>query len=185
MFQELLERIALGLDKGRIPYMIIGGQALLVHGEPRLTRGIDITLGVDVDRFGDVQSVSRQLALEALPERPEEFARETKVLPCLDRASGIRVEFIFSFSPYESQAIQRAQPVAMGRAQVRFATPEDLVIHKIVAGRPRDLEDVRSVLLKNSQMDVAYVRKWLGEFEKALPQPFLKSFEQVLAETQS
>jgi hypothetical protein len=43
MFQQLLETIALGLEKRGIPYMVIGGQAVLLYGEPRLTRDIDVT----------------------------------------------------------------------------------------------------------------------------------------------
>ena len=46
MFQALLARLALELEARSLPYMVIGGQAVLVHGEPRLTRDIDITLGV-------------------------------------------------------------------------------------------------------------------------------------------
>jgi hypothetical protein len=46
MFTQLLERIAHGLDERQIPYMVIGGQAVLIYGEPRLTRDIDITVGV-------------------------------------------------------------------------------------------------------------------------------------------
>jgi len=58
MFESLLERIATALDAAAIPYMVIGGQAVLVHGEPRLTRDIDITLGVDIDRLGQVLAVT-------------------------------------------------------------------------------------------------------------------------------
>ncbi len=47
MFAEILSGIGTALDRAGIPYMVIGGQAVLVHGEPRLTRDIDITLGVD------------------------------------------------------------------------------------------------------------------------------------------
>ncbi len=46
MFEELLKKIGLALDENAIPYMVIGGQAVLLYGEPRLTRDIDITLGV-------------------------------------------------------------------------------------------------------------------------------------------
>jgi hypothetical protein len=46
MYKELTSAIARSLDGKGIPYMLIGGQAVLVHGEPRLTRDIDITLGV-------------------------------------------------------------------------------------------------------------------------------------------
>ncbi len=37
MFTQLLERLATALDLAEIPYMIIGGQAVLLYGEPRLT----------------------------------------------------------------------------------------------------------------------------------------------------
>ncbi|MCH8038872.1 MAG: hypothetical protein IH977_00820 [Nitrospinae bacterium] len=47
---------------------------------------------------------------------------------------------------------------------VHFASVEDVIIHKIIAGRPRDLEDVRSVLLKNEAVHLDYIRKWLQEF---------------------
>jgi hypothetical protein len=39
--------------------MIIGGQAVLLYGEPRLTKDIDITLGVNVDRLKDLLDVSQ------------------------------------------------------------------------------------------------------------------------------
>lgn len=44
MFQALLQQIARGLDSRGIPYMLIGGQAVLLYGEPRLTRDVDVTL---------------------------------------------------------------------------------------------------------------------------------------------
>ena len=54
MFENLLERIAGELESGAIPYMVIGGQAVLLYGEPRLTKDIDITLGVGSERVPDV-----------------------------------------------------------------------------------------------------------------------------------
>jgi hypothetical protein len=37
IFQSLLEKLANALNFFKIPYMIIGGQAVLLYGEPRLT----------------------------------------------------------------------------------------------------------------------------------------------------
>jgi len=126
-----------------IPYMVIGGQAVLLHGQPRATLDIDITLGVDVEAFGRVLDAAGKIGLDPIPEDPEAFARRTMVLPAKDRDSGIRVDFIFSFLPYERQAIERAKAVPIDGVHVRFASVEDLVIHKMFAGRPRDIEDVR------------------------------------------
>ena len=54
MFERLLERIAKSLKNAGIPYMVIGGQAVLLYGEPRLTKDIDVTLGADLTRLQDV-----------------------------------------------------------------------------------------------------------------------------------
>jgi len=51
VFEKILEKIATALDNHNIPYMIIGGQAVLLYGEPRLTRDIDVALGIDVDKL--------------------------------------------------------------------------------------------------------------------------------------
>jgi hypothetical protein len=43
MFEALLKLIARALDSYHIPYMLIGGQAVLLYGEARLTADVDIT----------------------------------------------------------------------------------------------------------------------------------------------
>jgi len=58
MFQALLVRLARALEAAGIPYMVIGGQAVLLHGEPRLTREIDVTLGVDSSELARVRSTT-------------------------------------------------------------------------------------------------------------------------------
>jgi predicted nucleotidyltransferase len=179
MFENLLERIAQSLKNNGIPYMVIGGQAVLLYGEPRLTKDIDITLGADLTRLQDVLSAVREMRLTPLVD-PEIFTRETMVLPCSDPETGIRVDLIFSFSPFERLAISRARVVRIGEADVSFASLEDLLVHKIVAGRARDLEDARIILLKNTNADFVYVRRWLSEFSTLTGEDYLDRLDRIL-----
>jgi predicted nucleotidyltransferase len=180
MFEKLLSIIGKRLDLDGIPYMIIGGQAVLLYGEPRLTRDIDITLGIDSHDLEKFLKTTEDLRLKILPEDVTDFVQETMVLPTLDEASGIRVDFIFSYTPYERSAIKRAKGVKIIGQTVKFAALEDLIIHKIFAGRPRDLDDVKSVLIKNRDIDLKYIRKWLKEFDKGLDKEiFLDQFERI------
>ncbi len=181
MFENLLEKISLQLQAQDIPYMVIGGQAVLLYGEPRLTKDIDITLGLDVDHLSKVLQVVEKIGLKPLVN-PEIFTPKTFVLPCQDANSGIRVDFIFSFSPYEREAIRRSKSVKMGKQTVQFASLEDLIIHKVVAGRPRDMEDVKGLLLKNQNIDLTNIRKWLTEFSAVLDDPCLKRFNELAKE---
>ena len=92
MFEEILSRIGSCLKKHNIPYMIIGGRAVLLYGEPRLTRDIDITLGISPERLKELLTVVRELSLKPIPEDIESFVQQTMVLPALDENTGIRVE---------------------------------------------------------------------------------------------
>ncbi len=161
--------------------MIIGGQAVLLYGEPRLTRDIDLTLGINTDQLDEVLAVVKEASLMPLPKDIDQFIRQTMVMPAADEASGIRVDFIFSFTPYESQAIARAKRVTIKEQEVSFASPEDVIIHKIFAGRPRDMEDVRTILLKNPGLDISYIRNWLKEFDESSDKGnFFTAFESIL-----
>lgn len=179
MFQRLLKKIGPCLDKHRIPYMVIGGQAVLLYGEPRLTKDIDITLGVGLDRLGEMKAMVDLLNLKYLTKDVDAFVKETMVLPVIDKKSGIRIDFIFSYSPYERQAIERAKSIFFGSKSVQFAALEDVVIHKMIAERPRDIEDVESILLKNPDYDSHYIEKWLAEFDLALDKKYGVTFADI------
>ncbi|GAB4412006.1 MAG: hypothetical protein OHK0032_08030 [Thermodesulfovibrionales bacterium] len=181
MFEELLARLGELLQRYKIPYMIIGGQAVLLYGEPRLTRDIDITLGVNTERLEYILKLIREIPLKPLPADIYDFVKTTMVLPCLHEDTGIRVDLIFSFSAYESNAISRARRIPISGREVSFASPEDVIIHKIFAGRPRDLEDVKTILLKNPGLDIKYIEGWLMEFDNSLEgKDFLKTFNEIL-----
>lgn len=158
---------------------------MLLYGEPRLTRGIDITLDSGPERLDIVLNMVKDLRLDVLVEAPEKFIPQTLVLPCSEPQSGIRVDFIFTSFRYERQAMKRARRVQIGKAKVRFASVEDLIIHKIIAGRPRDVEDVRGVLIRNPEMDVSYIRRWLRQFEKTVSEPLIKRFDGIWKESHS
>jgi len=147
--------------------MIIGGQAVLLYGTPRLTRDIDITVGIDTDKFSLLEKVCRESGLKILPEKPEDFAQETNVLPAEEPETNIRFDFIFSFTDYETQAMDRAKDVLMHDYPVKYASCEDLIIHKMIAGRGVDIEDVKNILTKHkNSLDYKYIESWLAAFGK-------------------
>jgi hypothetical protein len=66
----------------------------------------------------------------------------------------------------------------------RLAAPEDIIIHKVIAGRPRDLEDVRGILLKHPSLDLGLIRYWLAEFDRSLQGAYIQRFEDLRASLQ-
>ena len=145
--------------------MLIGGQAVLLHGRPRLTDDVDATLGVGPEQLATVLEACTAIGLEPLPGDVSGFVAETFVLPTRHAASAMRVDLIFSTLPYEAHAIERAIRVRIGGADVPFATAEDLLVHKLFAGRPRDLEDAVGVIRRQGDaIDWNYITQWVGAF---------------------
>jgi hypothetical protein len=165
--ERLIAAVARELRAVELPFMLIGGQAVLVHGAPRLTEDIDITLAAEPERLNEVLRVCAAAGLAPLPADPTPFVAETFVLPARHALSGFRVDFVFSSTTYERTAIARAQFVEIAGEAVPFATAEDLLIHKLFAARPRDLEDARGVVRRRGgTIDWGYVERWATEFAK-------------------
>ncbi|MCC7407951.1 MAG: hypothetical protein IT442_07765 [Phycisphaeraceae bacterium] len=178
-FHRLMARLGKAFDKAAIPYMVIGGQAVIHHGRSRYTQDIDLTLGISPFEAENVMALLAKMNIQPVAEDPHEFVRMTHVLPSMSAMLDLRVDFSFTDSPYELQAIARGEDVVLAGTPVRFATAEDLVVHKIIAGRPIDHQDVMGVLLKNPGLDADYVRHWLGQFGQALERPLIQEFERM------
>jgi len=73
VLEKLLENIAEALETHEIPYMIIGGQAVLLYGEPRLTKDIDITLGLGPEFLERLRSIIEDQGFKILVKEIEDF----------------------------------------------------------------------------------------------------------------
>lgn len=87
-------------------------------------------------------------------------------------SQGIRIDCIFGGLPYEMEAINRAVEIEIAGVPVRFCTPEDLIIHKIISQRPKDLEDVRGIIFRRiTSLDTSYLEPRIRELSDALARP--------------
>ncbi len=180
MFQTLLVKLAKAFDSQRIPYIVIGGQAVLLYGEPRLTRDIDITLGIDNSTASQIVDLAKTIQLYPAVDDVDQFVKRSNVLPLYDHDTKIRVDLIFSFLEYERQAMERANPVMLEDYPVKYASMEDVIIHKIFAGRPRDIEDAKSILQRNPDFDRTFIELWLHELSISIDKNLVKEFHSIL-----
>lgn len=156
---ELYKKLSNTLKTNNLPYIIVGGQAALLYREPRFTNDIDIIIGTDNGSLETVLRICNEINLRVLVSDPEEFVEQTMVLPATDDESNMRVDFIFSDTKYEAEAIERANFVNYDGCEVPFCCLEDLIILKIFAGRVRDIDDVKAIIRKNPE----YNRKLIME----------------------
>ena len=167
--EETLVRLHRALEAAALPYMVIGGIANAQWGIPRATLDVDVTVWAE-----EAQLASAVEALCArfppLTEEPLAFVRETRVLP-LD-ISGVRADVLFGLLPYERSAIERAVERKVAGVPIRFCTAEDLILHKVISDRPRDLEDVRGILAaQRGKLDLGYLEPRIRKLSELLTRP--------------
>lgn len=146
-----------------ILYAIIGGLAVQRWGQPRLTRDVYFTVLLPP---GGEEPALREI-VAAFPPRIDEavrFALEHRVLP-VEGPGGSEADISLGLPGYEEEALARAVPYDLGGGRaVRMCSAEDLLIHKALAGRPQDVLDIEGIVARQGKaLDVAYVRRWLGE----------------------
>jgi Nucleotidyltransferase of unknown function (DUF6036) len=137
-FLDALRALGDGLRVLNVPWMIIGGVAVIAHGVPRYTADVDATVTAPHEPLQRIFDVFAQNGIvpriaDALP-----FARDRQVMLLRHAASGVDLDV-------------------------------DLVIYKLVAARPRDLDDVeRLLLLHGPSLDVERIVATVREFADAL-----------------
>lgn len=162
------------LDSQGIPYMVIGGFANLQWGRPRVTEDLDITIQVSESEWPAFVDLLDS-KFHPIPPEPLRFAKETRVLPTL--VGSVRVDLIFAGLPYEEEAIRRAVPVTIEGRSVRVCTAEDLILHKLVSERPRDLEDVEGVIRRQTdRLDRGYLDPRVRDLAAGLERPSIEHF---------
>jgi hypothetical protein len=164
MTPERFAALASLLDRVGAPAMIVGGVAVSVHGRPRMTLDADVTIALDVADLPRVLEAATACGFSPRVESPREFTEATRVLPLRLTRDRWELDLIFAGTPYELEAIARAASTPLGGVDLPIISAADLLVHKILAGRPRDLEDAESIVLRQGgKLDRRFVRDTLLE----------------------
>lgn len=182
-FDDAVAALACALDEFGVPWMLLGGVAVIASGVARTTLDVDATLsGERTDLDALVATLARHAIEPRLPDALE-FARRRQVLLARHAPSGVDVDVSLAWLPFEAQALAASHARQFGAARVRIPRPEDLLVFKLVAARPRDLDDAEKLLLLHAtRMDLRRVRAILAEFCHALEDDErLHAFERLIA----
>lgn len=161
--------------------MIIGGVAASLLGRPRATRDVDALVWLeDLDDWAYLIDSSRRHGFEPRIDDPVGFAQRSRVLLLRHAPSEIDIDVALGALPFEEEAVMHAVDAKLGTLRVRIPRPEDLVIMKAIAHRPRDTADIEAVLEAHPDIDRSRIRAYVEEFAKLLDRSDLLSDLELL-----
>lgn len=170
------------LDALEVRWYVFGAQAAIVHGAERLTADVDVTVHQGEHDVRELVQVLRRAGFSLRVRDIDDFVRRTRILPFRHMSSGIDLDLVLGGPGPEDLFASRARRRKVEGVRVPVATAEDVIAMKILAGRPKDLEDVVQICAaKGKRLRQAEIRGTLALLEEALDQrDLLPAFEGAL-----
>ncbi len=169
------------LDASGRPSAVIGGMAVIAHGHPRFTADIDATVGAAPSDLSELMALARRFSLLPRAADAESFARQNLVLLLQHVPSKIPVDLSLAMQPFEIEAAERSVVKEIEGQPVRVPDVSSMLVYKVLAGRPKDLEDADALLETKSSVDVARIESHLADFDSLLDTDRLSDFRALLA----
>lgn len=180
-FRATIESLNRLLEKHKYQGVIIGGVAVGFLGKPRFTADVDAVILLSIREVSKFLELAQAENIEPRVQNIEEFARKNRVLLLEHSPTKVEIDISLGIMPFEEELVERGSIKSFSDLFVHLPTPEDLIIMKAIAHRPKDLEDIRTIVDNNPNLDNARIEKWIRDFAEVLEMPDLwKQIEEIL-----
>jgi len=181
---ELLRALAAAMEEQQAPWYLFGAQAAILWGSSRYSSDVDVTVSLDHEALPSFIAALKGHGFDLVFDDAE-FVEQSRVILFRHRPTDIRLDVVLSGPGLEEEFLERSLDVDVKGKKIPVISPEDLIILKTLAGRAKDVEDIKGVLgVKRATLDVERVRTILRMLEKALDQgDLLPVFEKAWEDT--
>jgi hypothetical protein len=142
---ENLRELLSAFNANHVKYVVVGGYAVFVHAQPRMTKDLDVFVESSLANGRAVYSALAQFGAPLNDLSVEDFQNPSTVVRigvppiCVDilqRIDGIDFETVFAGS---------TEYLVDGDLPTRYISAEHLIINKLASGRLQDLADVEAI----------------------------------------
>jgi hypothetical protein len=160
---EALVRLAGFVRAWARPSALVGGAAIIARAQPRMTTDLDLLIVVPTDGVDPLLALAGDHGYAYEPDEVRMLIEGglVRLWGPPGPHQGVGVDLMFVDSPFLERVVERATAMQLGDAQLPVASAEDLLLMKMEAGRPHDLDD--ALAIKDAfaaSLDRAYLQRW-------------------------
>jgi hypothetical protein len=132
------------------PVLIGALAALRYRATPRFTTDADYLAS-------SVAGLAEAMTAEGFDVRALTQPGDDEPYAVFIRGHGLKVDVLRAETAFQRTALERAVDGVI--------TAEDVIVFKLVAWRPRDQDDIASILEAGHDLDTAYIERWAAEWQ--------------------
>jgi len=169
---QSLRHVWLALDPLKAPMAVMGGLALATWKHVRATRDVDLLVELGENNLDQLIEHLRAAGLRPKRTPPTTSLGDLDVLPLLyeppEAFVELQIDLLLAKSEYHRTALSRRIPTTLPGLDVPIAVLacEDLILHKLLAGRLIDQADAAALVRANrDSLDWDYLTRWAGQLD--------------------
>ncbi len=160
---KLLKKTVSLLEKEGLDYFVIGGLAVGLLGEPRMTQDIDIILFISKDDIEHFLKAATATGFKYSKSSVLDNVRNKGAFKLV--WNELWVDIIIASTEFEKSALKRASKTKLLGKSINIPSPEDFILLKIIPGRDKDVLDAKSVIDRHKgKLDKKYLEAWAQSF---------------------
>ena len=157
-FRSLVANTIKLLTENRIPYVVIGGMASDVWGRPRKTLDIDIVIQVNPEKSEAFLKIAEKYHFKF--NRQKALNQIMNMGMCRLFYGDYHADVIMGYSEFEQGVFTRKRKVSILGKNVWVASPEDVILYKLLSNRPIDQSDIANIVAaQGGKLDTKYLNK--------------------------
>jgi hypothetical protein len=167
---QSLRHVWVTLDRLKVPMAVTGGLALATWKHVRATRDVDLLVDLGGNNLDQLIEHLRAAGLRPKRTPPVTSLGELDVVQLLyeppEAFIELQIDLLLAKSEYHREALRRRVPTQLPNLGIGIAVLacEDLILHKLLAGRLIDRADAAALLRANQDsLDWGYLTRWARE----------------------
>ena len=145
--------------------MVVDGIAVGIWAAPRATVDLDFLIGLDEERLPKFIESARKEGMVIFDPEPVLFKKMTLLRMFLKEkeAQLLMLDFILTRDDYSRESLRRAVSLPLKEQEIMVASPEDVILLKLLSGRGQDRVDIENIIrMRKDSIDRNYLQHWAG-----------------------
>lgn len=157
--EEILKLVCTFLNERKIPYVIIGGFAVMFHGNPRTTMDIDYIVRLSHANMENFVKFLSENGFYASKDDMQAAFNGKSHCSVEDKETMFRLDIKGVYTKVDRRTLENRVGIKYDDTTIYIASAEDTIASKLLFASEQDVSDALGIYVRQEGMDADYLEE--------------------------